>query len=81
MAPEAGRAAFPRSLLLVGVPLAGVFLVSLFIYLGFPYDKLGDRIKAETQRASAVRISSTGSALSSAPMGTCCCMANAMCCS
>jgi type II secretion system protein N len=56
VAPETGRAALPRSLLLVGVPLAGVFLVLLFIYLGFPYDKLGDRIKAETQRASAVRI-------------------------
>ena len=56
MAPEAGRTALPRTLLLVGVPLAGVFLVSLFIYLGFPYDKLGDRIKAETRRAGAVRI-------------------------
>jgi len=56
VASEAGRTALPRPLLLVGVPLAGVFLVSLFIYLGFPYDKLGDRIKAEMQHASAVRI-------------------------
>jgi type II secretion system protein N len=56
VAPEAGRTALPRPLLLVGVPVAGVLLVSLFIYRGFPYDKLGDRIKAETQRAGAVRI-------------------------
>jgi type II secretion system protein N len=53
---EAGRTALPRPLLLVGIPLAGVALVLLFIYLGFPYDKLGDRIKAETQRAGDVLI-------------------------
>jgi len=43
-------------LLAIGVPLAGIFLVSLFIYLGFPYDKLADRIKAETRRTGAARI-------------------------
>lgn len=56
MAPETERAPLPRPLFLVGVPLAGVFLVSLFIYLGFPYDKLGDRIKAETRRSGAMRV-------------------------
>jgi len=56
VASEAGRTAFPRALLVVGVPLAGIFLVSLFIYLGFPYDKLGERIKSETSRTGAVRI-------------------------
>jgi type II secretion system protein N len=54
--PEANRTALPRPLLLLGVPLAGVFLVSLFIYLGFPYGKLGDRISAEAWRSRGVRI-------------------------
>jgi type II secretion system protein N len=40
---------------MVGVPAAGSFLVLLFIFLGFPYDKLGDRI-AERLLQSGVRI-------------------------
>jgi len=47
VAPESGRTVLPRPLLAVGVPVAAVLLVSLFIYLGFPYDKLGDRIAAK----------------------------------
>jgi type II secretion system protein N len=43
-------------LFLFGVPLAGVFLVAFFIYLGFPYDKLADRIKAEARRSGGVRV-------------------------
>jgi type II secretion system protein N len=40
----------------VGVPVAGVFLVLLFIFLGFPYDKLGERIADELERSGGVRI-------------------------
>ena len=56
MAPEAEHTALPRPLLVVGVPVLGIFLVLLFIYLGFPYEKLGDRIIAELQRSHAVQI-------------------------
>jgi len=56
MAADPHSAALPRPLLVVGVPLAGLLLVSLFIYLGFPYDKLGDRISSEVERAGGVRI-------------------------
>jgi type II secretion system protein N len=53
---EAQRTSLPRPLLLIGTPAAGLFLVLLFIYLGFPYAKLGDRIAAEMQRAQGVRV-------------------------
>jgi type II secretion system protein N len=56
VAPEAGRTALPRAFLPIGLPLAGIALVLLFVYLGFPYDKLGDRIRAEAQRTGSVRI-------------------------
>jgi len=54
--PEANRTTIPRPLLLLGVPLAGVFLVSLFIYLGFPYELLGEHIAAELRRSGSVRV-------------------------
>jgi len=50
--PEANRTTIPRPLLLLGVPLAGVFLVSLFIYLGFPYDRLGPILEAQAEAAT-----------------------------
>ena len=56
MAPETEHTALPRPLLIVGFPVLGIFLVSLFIYLGFPYEKLGDRVVAELQRDRAARI-------------------------
>jgi type II secretion system protein N len=56
VASEAGRTALPRTLLAIGVPVAGILLVSFFIYLGFPYDKLADRIKFETRRSGAARL-------------------------
>jgi len=55
VAPESGRTALPRPLLVFGVPAAAVFLVTLFIFLGFPYDKLGDRIAAKLLE-SGVRV-------------------------
>lgn len=56
MAAEANRTTLPRPLLVFGLPVAGVLLVTFFIYLGFPYHKLGDRIATEIQRSSGVRI-------------------------
>lgn len=56
MAADTKRAALPRPFFLVGLPVAGFLLVALFIYLGFPYDKLGDRIATEIRRNSGVRI-------------------------
>jgi type II secretion system protein N len=54
--PETNRTVLPRPLFVIGVPLCGIFLVSLFIYLGFPYEKLGDRITTEMRRSGDVRI-------------------------
>jgi len=56
LAAEANRTTLPRPLLVFGLPVAGVLLVAFFIYLGFPYHKLGDRIATEIQRSSGVRI-------------------------
>jgi type II secretion system protein N len=56
LAAEANRSTLPRPLLVFGLPVAGVLLVAFFIYLGFPYHKLGDRIATEIQRSSGVRI-------------------------
>jgi type II secretion system protein N len=56
MAADANRTALPRSLFVLGIPAAGVLLVAFFVYLGFPYNKLGDRIATEIQRSSGTRI-------------------------
>jgi type II secretion system protein N len=56
MAAEANRTALPRPLFVLGIPAAGVLLVAFFVYLGFPYNKLGDRIATEIQRRSGARI-------------------------
>ena len=56
MTPEAGSPALPRSVRIFGIPLLGLLLVALFIYLGFPYAKLGDRIADELQRRHGVRV-------------------------
>jgi type II secretion system protein N len=56
MAAETNRTALPRALFVVGIPAVGVLLVAFFVYLGFPYDKLGDRIATEIQRSSGARI-------------------------
>jgi len=56
LAAEAKRSTLPRPLFVVGLPVSGVLLVAFFVYLGFPYHKLGDRIATEIQRNSGVRI-------------------------
>ena len=48
--------AVPRPLLALGIPLAGTLLTGLFIFLGFPYDLLADRLAAQVERALGVRI-------------------------
>jgi type II secretion system protein N len=52
----AGDDAIPPALLKVGVPVAGLVLVSLFVYLGFPYAALGERIADELKRSHGVRL-------------------------
>jgi type II secretion system protein N len=54
--PEAASPALPRSVRIFGIPAVGLLLVGLFIYLGFPYAKLGDRIATEVQRRHGVRV-------------------------
>lgn len=56
MASSSSEKALPRPLRVFGIPLAGIFFVSLFVYLGFPFDKLGNRIATEIQRTSGVRV-------------------------
>lgn len=56
MTPDAGRPALPRSARIFGIPLLGLLLVALFIFLGFPYTKLGDRIADELQRRHGIRV-------------------------
>jgi type II secretion system protein N len=52
----AGRTALPRVVRRIGIPVAGIFLVSCFIFLGFPYEELGDRIVSELRRSSGVKL-------------------------
>lgn len=46
----------PRPLLIVGVPLAGIALTLLFIFLGFPYDRLAETLAAEAERSAGVAL-------------------------
>ncbi len=45
-AAQRGEATLPRPLLTIGVPVAGVLLVTAFLIQGFRYDLLGERIAA-----------------------------------
>ena len=56
MAADASQTRLPRPLLVIGVPVAGAVLIAFFIYLGFPYGKLGNRIADEIQRGGGVRV-------------------------
>ena len=59
------------SLRVLGVSLAGLFLVALFIYLGFPYEALGDFAgrKLRSERGIDLRFASAGPHLSAAGPG------------
>jgi type II secretion system protein N len=53
-------APIPRPLLYVGVPLAGLLLTSFFIFLGFPYQQLADRLSHEVEESTGVRLAFSG---------------------
>jgi type II secretion system protein N len=44
-------------LLYVGVPLAGLLLTSFFIFMGFPYRELGQRLSHEVEQSMGVQVS------------------------
>ncbi len=73
MTAAAARAAegprLPRPLLWIGVPVAAVLLTALFVFLGFPYDRVRDGVAANLGRAtgSQVQIAELGPGLS--PLG------------
>jgi len=56
VAASATDPSLPRSLRVVGIPIAGLLLFCFFLYLGFPFDPLGRRIASEVQRSNGVRI-------------------------
>jgi len=58
MAPTRRRAAgdFPRPLLAIGVPCAGVLLIAIFLIDGFPYDQLGAQIVRRIEQSQGVRL-------------------------
>lgn len=55
MNPDAGTR-LPRSLLWIGVPVAGVVLVGFFFLLGFPYDLVRDALAAQLSAASGAQV-------------------------
>jgi type II secretion system protein N len=56
LASESKSVELPRWVRFFLIPLAGLLLVVLFIYLGFPYAALGDRLASELQRRYGVRV-------------------------
>ena len=56
-AAQRGEATLPRPLLTIGVPVAGVLLVTLFLIQGFRYDLLGERIAAAIEQSQGIRVS------------------------
>jgi uncharacterized protein YhdP len=56
LAAASNRTTLPRVPLIVGLPVAAIVLVGVFVFLGFPYGALGDRISTEIQIATGARI-------------------------
>lgn len=46
----------PRPLLYVGIPIAGVLLTTLFVFLGFPYDLFAPRLARQLSSATGSEI-------------------------
>jgi type II secretion system protein N len=46
----------PRSLVIVGAPVAFLALTLFFLFLGFPYQRVADRIAAQVEDATGVRL-------------------------
>ena len=45
-----------RTLRIVAIALAAVMLTSFFVYLGFPYDRLGDSLSTRLEQATGTRL-------------------------
>lgn len=56
MAAATPNESLPRSLRVFGIPLAGFFFFSLFLYLGFPFDRLGSRIASEIRNSYGIEV-------------------------
>lgn len=47
----------PRPLLWIGVPLAGLLLIAVFVYLNLPWDRFRAQVARELEAASGARVS------------------------
>jgi type II secretion system protein N len=56
MAIPPASSRFPRWLVLAAYPLAAIALTLFFVFLGFPYDMLAQRIGHEVEAATSVRL-------------------------
>ena len=57
-------ASLPRTVRMLGIPLAAFLLTGFFIVLGFPYHQLTDRATTLASRALGVEITAAESGLS-----------------
>jgi type II secretion system protein N len=48
---------FPRWLIRAAYPIGGVLLTSFFIFLGFPYDQLAQRLSSSAEESMQMRVS------------------------
>jgi type II secretion system protein N len=55
-ARSAAGSPIPRSLLVLGVPIAGVLLTAFFFFLGFPWDGLRDVVATQASLATGARV-------------------------
>ena len=51
-----GPRPIPRPLIWLGVPLAALLLTSLFVFLGFPYERVRESLAAQIGAASGARV-------------------------
>jgi len=56
MATTTQGESLPRWVRVFGIPLAGFVFFTLFLYLGFPFDRLGDRIADEVRDAYGIQL-------------------------
>ncbi|MGH0032049.1 MAG: hypothetical protein ACQGVC_19840, partial [Myxococcota bacterium] len=50
----------PRPLRIAAVVLAALLLTSFFVYLGFPWDRLADRLGARVEQGTGMRLAWAG---------------------
>lgn len=56
LAAAGGGGTLPRPLVLMGIPLSGLLLTAFFIFLGFPYDLLAQRLTTTVESATGMQI-------------------------